>query len=292
MFENDSVSSYTAGDALGEIILMLLVCISVIALVMMRSNQRLKRVQADLEAQQRHLEVRAMERTSELLASNKELESYSYSIAHDLRAPLRSVVSYSQILADEAADKLDAEELDLFNRIAQSGMHMAALIDDILNLSRITRTKLNIVSVDLSEMVETISASLVADDPNRNVHWTLQKGMRVNGDKMLLELLLKNLLDNAWKFTRDVENPSIEVGMKNLGGKTVYFVKDNGVGFDGDFADKIFVPFHRLHRRGFDGTGVGLAMVQRVVQCHDGEVWAESAVGEGATFYFTLGDGT
>jgi light-regulated signal transduction histidine kinase (bacteriophytochrome) len=114
--------------------------------------------------------------------------------------------------------------------------------------------------------------------------------MNVVGDKDLLKMLLQNLMDNAWKFTRGVENPSIEVGTKKQDGKTVYFVKDNGVGFDGNFADKVFVPFHRLHREGFDGTGVGLAIVQRVAQCHGGEVWAESAVGQGSTFYFTLSE--
>ena len=272
------------------IALVLMLSAIVVSMLVMRTNRRLKQTQYELKDYQQHLEEKVSERTSELLASNKELESYSYSIAHDLRAPLRSVVSYSQILEDGAADKLDAEELDAFNRIANAGKHMAALIDDILNLSRITRTKLKMEPVDFSAMVEDVSLSLTRTDPGRKVRWVLQKGMTVTGDKKLLKTLLENLMGNAWKFTRDVENPSVEVGEKVLDEKTVYFVKDNGVGFDGEFVDKIFVPFHRLHRRGFDGTGVGLAIVQRVAQCHGGDVWAESEVGKGATFYFTLGN--
>ena len=273
-----------------SIAMILLLTALAVSMQMLRANRRLKLAQYELKDYQQCLEEKVSERTSELLASNKELESYSYSIAHDLRAPLRSVVGYSQILADDAADKLNAEELDAFYRIANSGKHMAALIDDILDLSRITRTKLKMEPVDFSKLVEDVSLSLVSTDPGRKVRWVLQKGMMVTGDKALLKTLLENLLGNAWKFTRDVENPSIEVGKKVLDEKTVYFVKDNGVGFDGEFVDKIFVPFHRLHRRGFDGTGVGLAIVQRVAQCHGGEVWAESKVGQGATFYFTLGE--
>lgn len=272
------------------IALALLLSAILVSLLVMRTNRRLKQTQYELQDYQQHLEEKVSERTSELLASNKELEAYSYSIAHDLRAPLRSVVSYSQILADGAADKLDAEELDSFNRIANAGKHMAALIDDILDLSRITRTKLKMEPVDLSEVVENISLKLINVVPARKIRWVLQKGMSVTGDKKLLKTLLENLIGNAWKFTRDVNNPSIEVGKKVIDEKTVYFVRDNGVGFDGEFADKIFVPFHRLHRRGFDGTGVGLAIAQRVVKCHDGDVWAESEVGHGATFYFTLSE--
>lgn len=273
-----------------SVALVLLLVAVLASLFMLRTNQRLKQTQYELKDYQQHLEDKVSERTSELLASNKELESYSYSIAHDLRAPLRSIVSYSQILEGGATNKLDAEELDSFNRIAKSGKHMAALIDDILDLSRITRTKAEMAPVNLSEIAQDVALKLIEVEPERKVRWSLQKGMTVTGDKMLLETLLQNLIGNAWKFTRDVENPSIEVGEKIIDEKTVYFVKDNGVGFDGEFSDKIFVPFHRLHRRGFDGTGVGLALVQRVVQCHGGEVWAESEVGKGATFFFTLGE--
>lgn len=272
---------------LSSVLLLLLVAVAV-SVQMMRTNRRLKRARCDLEDYQRQLEEMVSERTAELLASNKELESYSYSIAHDLRAPLRSIVSYSQILADGAADKLDAEELDSFNRIAASGKRMAELIDDILDLSRITRSKLTPGPVDLSRMAQDISLHLIELDPERKVYWSIQKDMMLVGDEKLLRMLLLNILDNAWKFTRDVENPRIEVGEEIRDGKSVYFVKDNGVGFDDDFADKVFVPFHRLHRSGFDGTGVGLAIVQRVTQCHGGDVWVESAEGQGATFYFTL----
>ena len=261
-----------------------------IAIITMKDITEHKRAVEKIEHLNDELEERVGQRTHALAKANRELGAFSYSVAHDLRAPLRSVVSYSQILEDGTADKLDAEELDAFNRIANAGKHMAVLIDDILNLSRITRTKLKMEPVDFGEMVKNVSLGLTRTDPGRKVHWVLQKEMTVTGDKNLLKALLENLMGNAWKFTRDVENPSIEVGARVLDEKMVYFVKDNGVGFDGEFADKIFVPFHRLHRRGFDGTGVGLAIVQRVAQCHGGDVWAESEVGQGATFYFTLGE--
>lgn len=273
-----------------SVAVLLLLSVVMVAVHVMRTNWRLRKARYELDDHRHRLEEVVSERTSELRASNKELESYSYSIAHDLRAPLRSVVSYSQILADGAADKLDAEELDSFNRIAASGKHMAILIDDILDLSRITRTILVPSSVDLSAMAHGISLHLGKLDPLRKIDWIIQKDITVFADPKLLKMLLNNLMDNAWKFTRDVESPRVEVGKELRDGQSVYFVQDNGVGFNDDFADKVFVPFHRLHRRGFDGTGVGLAIVQRVAQCHGGDVWVESEEGKGSTFYFTLGE--
>lgn len=258
------------------------------SILVMRSNVRLRETKRELEDYREQLEAKVNERTAELTASNKELESYSYSIAHDLRAPLRSIVGFSQILADSALEKLSSEELDAFHRIASSGKRMADLIDDILELSRITRRTIKKESVDLSAIAQNVSLTLSVMDPNRKINWKLQPNMAVMGDRHLLEVLLHNLMDNARKFTRDEAWPTIEVGEQQVDGVTTYFVKDNGVGFDVAYVDNIFVPFHRLHRQAFEGTGVGLATVRRVVERHGGKVWAESEEGQRAVFYFTL----
>jgi two-component system sensor histidine kinase/response regulator len=271
------------------LVLLFLCGVLVASIMVMRSNVRLRETKRDLEDYREQLEAKVNERTAELTASNKELESYSYSIAHDLRAPLRSIVGFSQILADGAVEKLNPEELDAFNRIASSGKRMADLIDDILELSRITRRTIKKESVDLSAIAQNVSLALSVIDPNRKINWKLQNDMAVTGDRHLIEVLLQNLMDNARKFTREEAKPTIEVGEQQIDGVTTYFVKDNGVGFDVAYVDNIFVPFHRLHRQEFEGTGVGLATVRRVVERHGGKVWAESEEGQGAIFYFTLG---
>ena len=187
-------------------------------------------------------------------------------------------------------DKLDPEELDAFNRIASSGKHMANLIDDILELSRITRRTIKKERIDLSAIARNVMLKLSVIEPNRKIHWKLQDNMEATGDRHLVEVLLQNLMDNARKFTRDEAKPIIEVGEQQVDGETTYFVKDNGVGFDVAYVDNIFVPFHRLHRQSFEGAGVGLATVRRVVERHGGKVWADSEEGRGAVFYFTLGE--
>ena len=285
------------------IVVAIFVAVLVIAYFIHLSNQRLraikaeleseikqrKQAQADLENHQASLEKTVAQRTSALEASNKELESYSYSIAHDLRSPLRSIIGFSQILEQDAEPRLSIEELDALRRIVAAGKHMAGLIDDILQLSRITRSQLHSSTVDLSAICQDIANTIQQLQPGRRVHWKIQEGLAAEGDSSLLKILLQNLLDNAWKFTKDSENPRIEAGMQITRDHPVIFVKDNGTGFDMEFVDKIFMPFQRLHGEQFDGTGIGLATVDRIVQRHGGKIWAESAPGRGACFYFTLG---
>ena len=247
-----------------------------------------KNSQHELEDYKSHLEDKVARRTAALEASNKELESYSYSIAHDLRAPLRSLIGFSQILQEDASEKLNREEMDALSRIIFAGKHMAELIDDILELSKITRSELKIAPVNISELAHELIEHLAADTQKRNIKWVIQENMVDTGDETLLRLLIQNLIDNACKFTRDIENPVIEISKIRNGEGYVYHVRDNGIGFGMQYADKIFMPFHRLNPDKFDGTGVGLATVQRIVQRHGGKVWAEGTPRQGATFHFTL----
>jgi light-regulated signal transduction histidine kinase (bacteriophytochrome) len=228
-------------------------------------------------------------RTADLEASNKELESYSYSIAHDLRAPLRSIVSFSQILQEDTKDKLTSEDLDNLHRVISAGKRMSRLIDDILELSRITRTELHYGTVNLSKLAHEILYRLRHAHPEKQAQWTVHDNLVVNGDARLLEVALQNLIENAWKYTRDISPAQIEIGSEYIQGETAYFVKDNGVGFNMAHANKLFKPFHRLHTpQEFEGTGIGLATVQRIIQRHGGRVWSQSEKNKGATFYFTL----
>jgi PAS domain S-box-containing protein len=224
-----------------------------------------------------------------LEASNKELESFSYSVSHDLRAPLRSITGFSAILLEDYATVLDDEGKSYLKKISDSGELMGQLMDDLLKLSRVTRTDLNIEKLDLTDMARKIVDELRKDDPKRKVKVTIAPHMTANGDKNLLGLVLQNLLGNAWKYSSKTSEPRIEIGAMEHNGKQAYFVRDNGVGFDMTYADKLFKPFQRLHKATeFAGTGIGLATVQRIIRRHGGEVWAESKVGEGATFYFIL----
>jgi len=250
-------------------------------------NRRMK-AQQDLEKQQEFLEQTVNERTAALAASNSELESYSYSIAHDLRSPLRSIIGFSQIVEQDAKLRLTAEELDSLGRIVTAGKHMACLIDDILELSRISRSQLQRTTVDLSAITRELVNTLQQLQPKRTVNWRIQENMTETGDSHLLKMVLQNLLDNAWKFTKDSQNPAIEVGMEQRQTGNVFYVRDNGIGLSMKFANKIFLPFQRLHRDEYEGTGIGLSTVQRAVQRHGGNIWLESAPGYGSTFYFTL----
>lgn len=251
-----------------------------------------KRNQRELEEYKTRLEIKVAERTAALEASNRELESYSHSIAHDLRAPLRSLIGFSQILVEDAAGKLNKEELDALSRIISSGKHMAELIDDILELSKITRNELRITHVNITEIAHELVEHLAVDTKNRNIKWKIQENMQDTGDETLLRLLMQNLIDNACKFTHNIDNPVIEISKSKNGSGYIYHVSDNGIGFDMQYADKIFMPFQRLLPDEFDGTGVGLATVERIVQRHGGKVWAEGIPRKGATFHFTLNSGT
>jgi PAS domain S-box-containing protein len=248
-----------------------------------------RQAERELAAYRSHLEEIVDERTSELRAKNRELEAFSYSIAHDLRAPLRSITSFSQILQEDAGDKLNPEETEHLSRIIKAGNRMADLIDDILDLARIGRSQLLAVEVDLSAMVEKIVQHLQANEPGRTVKWEIQPHLMVRGDSQLLRLMMDNLIGNAWKYTSKNEQAIISFGVIEQQGKRVFYVRDNGVGFDMQYASQLFGVFQRLHREEeFEGTGIGLATVQRIVQLHGGSIWAEAVLGKGATFFFTL----
>jgi signal transduction histidine kinase len=227
------------------------------------------------------------QRARDLEASNQELESYSYSIAHDLRTPLRSIISFSQILLENPRDTLSQEEIADLGRIVRAGKHMAGLIDDILELARIARKDLSFRETDISDLAESYLRQLAEAEPQRRVRYRVQRGLCMTGDPKLLEVALRNLLDNAWKFTRNREQGEIVVSASRDGAETVFCVRDNGIGFDMRYADRLFKPFERLHdEREFPGTGVGLAIVQRILLRHGGRIWAESEAGKGACFCF------
>ncbi|HHY53686.1 MAG TPA: PAS domain S-box protein [Clostridiales bacterium] len=225
----------------------------------------------------------------ELEEANKELEAFSYSVSHDLRAPLRSIDGFSQVLLEDYADKLDDQGKDYLRRIRAASLRMSQLINDLLTLSRVTRAEIHFEEVDLTTIVENIAAELKERQPDRNVKFIIAQNVKAYGDSHLLRIVLENLLDNAWKFTSKHKDAVIEFGAKECEGKRVYFVRDDGAGFDMAYVNKLFVPFQRLHEQDeFEGTGIGLATVQRIVHRHGGKVWAEGEVEKGATFYFTL----
>ncbi len=228
-------------------------------------------------------------RARQLEASNQELESYSYSIAHDMRAPLRSIVSFSQILKESLDRKLEPDERRDLDRIILAGQRMASLIDDILELSRITRSKLELREIDISRLVQDQADVRASAEPGRSINFTVEPELSVQGDQRLLALAIQNLVDNAWKFTGDTPDAEIKFDAEKLNGERVYRLCDNGVGFDMAHADQLFRPFHRLHNDSeFPGTGIGLATVERIITRHGGRIWAEADLNKGACFYFTL----
>jgi len=225
----------------------------------------------------------------ELEEANRELEAFSYSVSHDLRAPLRSMDGFSQMLLEDYADKLDDQGKDYLRRIRAASQRMSQLINDLLTLSRISRADMHFEELNLTAMVKEIAAELRQSQPERDVEFIIEPNVKAYGDSHLLRIVLENLLSNAWKFTSKHKSAIIEFGVKEHDGKTVYFVRDDGAGFDMAYVDKLFVPFQRLHEQDeFEGTGIGLATVQRIVHRHGGTVWAEGEVEKGATFYFTL----
>jgi PAS domain S-box-containing protein len=226
-----------------------------------------------------------------LVASNKELDAFAYSVSHDLRAPLRGVDGFSHALLDEYADKLDETGKDYINRIRKGCVRMGRLIDDLLQLSRIARSELNRIPVDLSRMAEQVIATLQMSEPGREIEVHIDSGMAANADLTLIRSVVENLLGNAWKFTRNTVRPLIQFSLFHENGAATYCVKDNGAGFNMEYANKLFTAFQRLHRQDeFEGTGIGLASVQRVISMHGGKIRAEGEEGKGAAFYFTLGD--
>jgi light-regulated signal transduction histidine kinase (bacteriophytochrome) len=222
-----------------------------------------------------------------LKIANQELEAFSYSVAHDLRAPLRGISGFAQILLDDHAAALDAEGRDCVNEILSNTRRMSLLIDALLSLSRVSRTELRPEPIDVSALASSVAADLARSEPERAVEIHVQPGLSTTMDQSLARTLVTNLLSNAWKFTTRVAKARIDVGAMSEDG--AFYVRDNGAGFDTQFANKLFAPFQRLHTaREFPGTGIGLATVQRIVHRHGGRVWAEGSVNSGATFYFRL----
>jgi light-regulated signal transduction histidine kinase (bacteriophytochrome) len=249
-----------------------------------------ERQQAEQRAQELNQGLR--QAVIELQAVNRELEAFSYSVSHDLRAPLRSIDGFSQALLEDCLDQLDTTGQDYLRRIRSATQRMGQLIDDLLTLSRVTRSGLNKEFVDLSQLASRICIHLQQADPQRQVEFEIQPGLTAYADARLLQIVLDNLLNNAWKFTSHLLAARIEFGViTGENGIPVYFVRDNGVGFDMAFVDKLFKPFQRLHGMGeFPGNGIGLATVQRIVHRHGGQAWADGALGDGATVYFTLAE--
>ena len=225
----------------------------------------------------------------ELERKNRELETFSYSVSHDLRGPLRSIDGFSQALLEDYGAVLDEHARDYLRRVRVAAQEMGELIDGLLTLSRVERAGLSRSWVNVSEIARTIADELGRTQPERPVAFAIARGLTVEADGRLVRALLDNLIGNAWKFTGKTSSPRIEIGATEHGDGTVYFVRDNGAGFDMTYAEKLFRPFQRLHGDGdFPGTGIGLATVQRIVERHGGRVWAEGAVGQGATIFFTL----
>jgi PAS domain S-box-containing protein len=228
-------------------------------------------------------------RTAEMEVVNKELEAFCYSVSHDLRAPLRSIDGFAQAILEDYLDKLDAPGRDYLQRVRAATQRMGMLIDDLLNLSRVTRSEILREGVDLSNLARVIAEDLQKTQPERRVEFAIAPKLEAKGDTRLLRLALENLLGNAWKFTSKHQNARIEFGSAAHDGTTAYFVRDDGAGFDSTYAGRLFGAFQRLHAMTeFPGTGVGLATVQRIIHRHGGRVWAEGALEQGATFYFTL----
>lgn len=256
---------------------------------LVRAHKMIVAQQAILTDNERHLKERVVQRTAELEAANKELEAFSYSVSHDLRAPLRAIDGFSRILLEDYESILDEEGRGHLERVRKASGRMGELIDDMLSLSRVHRRELNVERISLSHVAEDILHRLQEEDSARTVDYRVGDGLTARGDRQLIQIALENMLGNAWKYTRNSAHPRIEFDATTKDDQTVFFIRDNGAGFDMQYANKLFEPFQRLHEaHEFEGSGIGLATVARVIDRHKGRVWAESEPGKGATFYFTL----
>ncbi len=250
---------------------------------------QIERQNSDLQEARVGLERRVEARTHDLAAANRELEAFSYSVSHDLRAPLRGIDGFSKALLTGYGSQLDEQGRHYLERVRAGTQRMARLIDDLLGLARVSRRELVRQDVNLSEIAGRVAAELATRPPVREVRVRVEGDLTAEADPHLLTIVLENLMGNAWKFTAKRENACIDVGKLKDGAGAAFYVRDNGAGFDMAYGDKLFGAFQRLHSDAdFEGTGIGLATVQRIVNRHSGRIWAEGAVGKGATFYFTL----
>ena len=275
-------------DDAGELACIIHSVENITAAVMREQMHESKEREAQAAIRDEH--ARLIEAVTALEASNEELEAFSYSVAHDLRAPLRGIQGFSQALLEDYAEAVDATGQDYLRRVSSAALRMSELIDDLLTLSRISRAPLSRSPVDLTAIATAVAAHL-AREHDRPLRVTIAEGMHATADARLLQIVFENLLGNAWKFTSKIAAPQVDVGMRTVDGGVAFYVSDNGAGFDEAYASKLFAPFQRLHSdKEFAGTGIGLATVQRIVRRHGGRAWAHAALGEGATFYFTLPD--
>lgn len=248
-----------------------------------------RQAEQELQLHRDHLEELVADRTAQLRMSNNELESFCYSVSHDLRSPLRSVSGFCQLLMQDHAESLDAAALDYLQRMRDSVHRMDRLIDDLLDLSRVSRVELKQETVNLSAIAKDVAELLHHNYPGRIVEYKIEENLIVRGDAVLLRVVLENLLDNAWKFTAQTSNAKVEFGSLREDNTLVYFVRDNGAGFSMNYVNKLFGVFQRLHEANeYPGTGIGLASVQRIIERHGGEVWAQGDPNKGATFFFTI----
>lgn len=248
-----------------------------------------KQAERELLMHREHLEELVAERTAQLDASNKELETFCYTVSHDLRSPLRTVSGFCQILQEDYASSIDADGQDYLVRIRKNVHHMGELIDDLLALARLSSCELSQDTVNLSALARDVVELIQHNYPDVEAKCSIEDGLSVTGDAALLRVVLENLFDNAWKFSANSKNPVIKFGSVMQDNQTVFYISDNGAGFSMDNSDKLFGAFQRLHdKEEFSGTGIGLASVKRIIQRHGGAIWAEGEPGEGATFYFTI----
>jgi light-regulated signal transduction histidine kinase (bacteriophytochrome) len=251
-----------------------------------RVDERTKELR-EAHAELKNTNAELVQLTLEMQAANRELEAFSYSVTHDLRTPLQSILGFSELLLGDFSNHLDTQSKHYVQRVRAGCLRMAQIIDDMLKLARVTQSEIRKERVDLTALAKSIASTLALTQPQRRVKFAIADGMVATGDAGLLRAVLENLLGNAWKFTGKKSQPFIEFGCN--GPPPIYFVRDNGTGFDMADVDKLFVAFQRLHTfNDFPGTGIGLATVQRIIQRHGGRIWAEAVVGQGATFYFTL----